>query len=234
MKELSDKEIEALYKEEKMKEIPDLWKKIEGNLAPRTPVRDADLFQGEGAVGPGKKKVRWLRYIGAMAAMLAVALLVFPAWQFLSGGVKSYDGGNASMEAPMEADSEAPMDAGYQASGESGAADKNQAAGESGAAADKAEAADGGSDPLAPWADGAAEEEFHLEVELLAEQVQTTLEGYLVTGRILWSEENWFEEGERVTLFYEGDAYGEEDFSGSLRVLLDVEEENLKILEILP
>lgn len=217
MKKFSEKEIEESYKKEKMTDIPDLWEKIEGNLAPRE------------RTGKGHRSFAW---VSGLAAVLAIVLLTVPMWQLFSGGTKS--------------DSGAPMEMADIAKDESEGSvslwDENEQMNEGAPSADgEAPSADGeasSADAEEPSGNGEGPsgdtEEFRIRVTLQVAQVQTTMEGFLVTGEILEAEENWFEVGERVTLFYEGDAYEEETFSGTLRVVIDVEEENLKILEILP
>lgn len=203
MKKFSEKELMQLYKEAKMKEIPDLWKGIEENLASKAPETEAAPVK--------EKQGSHRRWLTGLAAAAAVALLAIPAWQMQQGGRKDLN--ESAQEAPAAEANEAmpPADSSMEAEG--GSFDKALAEEEAGQA----------------W-----EDEFHLEVDLKVEQVQSTLEGFLVTGEILAAEENWFEAGEQVRVFYEGDDYKEEDFFGTIRVLLDVEEENLLILEILP
>ncbi len=254
MKELSEKELKQLYKKEIMTDIPELWNKIEENLAPRTPpgTQKPEAQQEQMALpirGRQNSRRRWLAGLGAAAA---AALLAIPVWQLQQGGGKN-DNNSAAMEAEdtdkadntMEAAEEgcAPAEDtdkaqnlaeetdGALAEGEDAPAentDKAPASAEGeGAQAEKA--GDGDASAYQEW-----EGEFHLEAELSVEQVQTTMEGFLITGRIRMAEDNWFEIGEQATVFYEGNAYREADFSGTIRVLLDVEEANVKILKILP
>ncbi|MCI9149711.1 MAG: hypothetical protein HFI42_04315 [Lachnospiraceae bacterium] len=234
MKELSEKELKQLYKKEIMTDIPELWNKIEENLAPRTPpgTQKPEAQQEQMALpirGRQNSRRRWLAGLGAAAA---AALLAIPVWQLQQGGGKN-DNNSAAMEAEDtdKAQNLAEETDGALAEGEDAPAentDKAPASAEGeGAQAEKA--GDGDASAYQEW-----EEEFHLEAELSVEQVQTTMEGFLITGRIRMAEDNWFEIGEQATVFYEGNAYREADFSGTIRVLLDVEEANVKILKILP
>lgn len=220
MKEFSEKDLKQLYKEEKMKEIPDLWKKIEENLAPRAQAAETAQKPWEGVV-PLKEKQGSRRWLAGLA-VAAVGLLAIPLWLLQQGGKKEFNE-NASMAAEDGMPPDSNMAAGEESA-------DGAPAWEDGAAEAPAEEAANSQ----TTADKAWEEEFHLEAELSVAQVQTTLGGFLVTGEIRSTEANWFEIGEQVTVFYEGDAYQAEDFSGTIRVLLDVEEENILILEILP
>lgn len=246
MKEFSDKELEVFYKEEKLRDIPDLWKNIEGNLAPKNTTTNIVETDSKGA----RKKHLSFRWFAGAAAVLVVAVLAIPGLRMLGGGSKS-DGNNSYENLAKEAADEwqegmADFDASAGEDGEGmpdasgdGMADVSgdgmSGASEGGIADVSGEGtADAPKNTQGSQAAGKEENEFHLEVEFTVEQVQTTMGGFLVTGEVLSSEENWFETGERVTLFYEGAAYQAEDFTGTLHVMLDVEEENLIILEILP
>ena len=235
MKEFSEKELEELYKDVKLQEIPSMWEDIERNLAPKKP-----------------RKVLKFRYYASAAAVVLVLLLAVPVLQnirkadsgenlYNSSGGAAYDAGTSDSSAPESAEYEsAGMEYPEEMIGQD-AAPSEAGAEESTEETMEGDVADPGSGATGKYdenvsaenaTDKAGEASLQLEIEVWA--VQETREGLVITALVTDSGDSSYREQTTLTILYEGTAYRAADISGTFRVKLVQEEKNLKLLEILP
>ena len=237
MTEFSEKELEELYKDIKLQEIPSMWEDIERNLAPKKP-----------------RKVFKFRYYASAAAVVFVLLLAVPVLQnirkagsdngggdYNSSEGAAYDAGASDSSAPELAEYES-ADTGYQKDmTEQNAAPTEAGTGESAEGSTESGGADPGSGATGKYdeelssesvADKTGEASQQLEIEVQA--VRETREGFTITALVTDSGDSSYREQTTLTILYEGTAYRAADISGILRVKLVQEEKNLKLLEILP
>lgn len=195
MRELSEKELEDEYRNLKMTDVPDMWKSIERNLAPKK-----------------QKKVIPIRPIASLAAVVAVVLLLVPVVRSIRQS-KSGDMAYENSAADNSVNSATSND-GW---GETEEQTNDQAQAEE---------------------DTEEEQEAQSQVTLmvLIQQVQEAENGLLILAEVTEAEDSGYQPGEQLHISYEYDekAYQKEDFQGTLRLRLQKEEENLKLLEILP
>ncbi len=195
MRELSEKELEDEYRNLKMTDVPDMWKSIERNLAPKK-----------------QKKVIPIRPIASLAAVVAVVLLLVPVVRSIRQS-KSGDMAYENSAADNSVNSATSND-GW---GETEEQTNDQAQAEE---------------------DIEEEQEAQSQVTLmvLIQQVQEAENGLLILAEVTEAEDSGYQPGEQLHISYEYDekAYQKEDFQGTLRLRLQKEEENLKLLEILP
>lgn len=219
MKEFSEKELEDKYKDWKMMDVPPMWDVIEKNLAPK---------KIEGSVSIVKKRRFSVRRMAAAAAAVCL-LLLWPVLHLAQQGehTKSDSGAgeNSSPEYAWEGETaggapEESMDMAENADAE-GSIEEDEGMLWSEAAADKA---DGYEETV--------REAFQVEIQV--KEVQVLKQGVQVTAWITEQGDGPYQNQEEVTILYEGDEYGEADFSGILRVRLQKVETILKLLEILP
>ncbi len=215
MKEFSEKELEDQYKNWKMMDVPPMWDEIEKNLAPK---------ENRVPVSVVKRKRFPVRRMAAAAAILCV-LLLGPAWYQIRKGlsVKSESG---SVDESVSSDGSweeaeagcAPEEILDMAeSSEAGASE--EAVSEE--AVNKAEKAEGVPAPV-------------FQAKIQVKEVQVLEQEVQVTAWIMEPGDGPFKEEEEIVMLYEGEEYQEADFSGVLHVRLQIEEKNLKLLEILP
>ena len=207
MRELSDKELEDEYRDLKMTDIPDMWESIERNLAPKKP-----------------KKVIPIRTIASLAAVVAVVLLLAPVVRSIR---QSEDMADANSAAENSVNSATSNDSW----GETEQQTNEQAQAEEDTEEEQEESGQGTAEHSE-----ALEEQSQVTLTVLIQQVQEADNGLLILAEVTEAEDSGYQPGEQLHISYEYDekAYQKEDFQGTLRLRLQKEEENLKLLEILP
>ena len=258
MRELSEKELEIEYKNEKLIEIPDMWEDIEGKLAP-------------------KKKKRVIPYgrIAAMAAAVIVMLVLGPVMYYMQqGGDKSmnnsydqegvYDTYSDTCSDAITGDDSLECDEdNEEESNIKGSATENDCTTEESDASQntlqtgKTESENAGNgntqsqgtqntDTNENTDTSGSETVLQIELKVQVQKVENTEGGLLILATVLegqnsnsqaGSEQNSiFQDGDEISILYEYDEkdYEKADFSGILRVSCEKTDEKIKLLEILP
>lgn len=247
MKKFSEKELEEAYKNIRMMEAPDMWEKIERNLAPK----QTETPKEEHMVPFEKKKTKVRIYISAAAVVLLLLIPVSYTMNMGYQGIKSKGKSDLSQQesADMAVSEESSRDIADASGAEDGIASEggmneteaeynsgaeDTAGGGTGKENDTAaapESAEQGSAGGSQQSSGKAKE-IQLEVQVI--RVRNTGEGLQITAEVAKESGSGYGAGEEVEILYEGTAYQEGMFQGNMKVRLQKEENILKLLEILP
>lgn len=234
MKEFSEKELEELYKDVKLQEIPSMWEDIERNLAPKKP-----------------RKVLRFRHYASAAAVVLVLLLAVPVLQNIrksDSGENLYNSSEGAAYDTGASDSSAPESAEYESAGMEYPEDvigqdaaPSEAGGESAEEATESDGAVPGSGAAEKYDEGVSAENAadktgvaFVQLGIEVQAIQESSEGFVITALVTDSGDSSYREQTTLTILYEGTAYRAADISGTFRVKLVQEEKNLKLLEILP
>lgn len=265
MKEYSDQEIEALYKDWREAQVPPMWEQIEQRLTPKAgrdtaeadgrnqeslqscetapaslpesevQSRKAAVPSGSSESGAGRRKRFRTWQLASAAAAVALLLLAGPVWRLIQSGTS--DSKSQTEEIQLVSDSAGGEESGREET--DGGYDMEQSAD---SAADGASEMNGVEESMqedtefakdaAETENGKSAEAFCCEITI--KKVKALPDGMQMTASIAEPGNSPYEAGEEVTILYQGISYQKTDLVGTLRVQLQMEEKNLKLMEILP
>lgn len=212
MRELSEKEMEELYKNAKLTEIPDMWDEIERNLAPKK---------------KKKSPMKWIAPITSLAAVMLLVLVLIP--------VIGRIGVSNSKDMAMENVS------GEQSEGTAEEIIGDQSVAENETAGDRFNEAEDsnpqqemmiGTPPLYSQDNvGSNNNVWIATVKILA--LEETEQGLEILAEVIEEKEDISIE-QNITIYYEDDTYEKQAFQGILTIKIEENEKKLKLLEILP